>query len=118
MARAVRGRKETGVHIIAHGQPGGLAFSSALLSLDTLERNAGDLAVLGNSNGQGGELRLWRVAQGAHGAAFVDAIADATGARVSASARPVRLWVEDRRVPDCLDGVLISLYTGKSLGAA
>jgi hypothetical protein len=44
--------------LFAHGQPGGLAFSSALLSLDTLERKAGDLAVLGSAIGQGGELRL------------------------------------------------------------
>ena len=88
MARAVRGRKGLeAVHIMAHGQPGGLAFSSALLSLDTPERNAGDLAVLGSAIGQGGELRA--VAQGEHGTAFVDAIADATGARVAASARPV-----------------------------
>jgi len=112
MARAVRGRK--GLDAIAPGQPGGLAFSSAPLSLDTLERNAGDLAVLGSAIGQGGERRLrsCAITQCEHGSAFVDAIAEATGARVAASARrggaaarrKTMYGGEDRRVPDCLDG--------------
>ncbi|WFU38082.1 VCBS domain-containing protein [Bradyrhizobium sp. CB82] len=92
MARAVRGRKGLqAVHIIAHGQPGEVAFSAGRLSLDTIDRDAGELAVLGGAIGQGGELLIWScaVARGERGAAFVSAIADATGAKVAASERRI-----------------------------
>ena len=59
-----------------------------------------------NTRPQDEQIRA--LAHGAHGAAFVDAITDATGARVAAaSARRVGAaarWVEHRKVPDCLDG--------------
>ncbi|WP_156944503.1 DUF4347 domain-containing protein, partial [Bradyrhizobium sp. Ec3.3] len=92
MARAVEGRKGLeAVHIIAHGQPGEIAFSAGLLSLETIDQDRDDLAVLGSVIGEGGELRLWScaVAQGEHGAAFVHAITNATGAKVAASVRRV-----------------------------
>ncbi|MGY4478358.1 Ig-like domain-containing protein [Bradyrhizobium sp. USDA 3364] len=90
MARAVQARSGLkAIHIVVHGQPGTMAFSAGLLSLDTLDRVAGDLAHLGSAITRGGELRLWScaVAQGEHGAAFIDAIAAATGAKVVASAQ-------------------------------
>ncbi|WP_420965872.1 VCBS domain-containing protein [Bradyrhizobium sp. B120] len=92
MARAVQARSElNAIHIVAHGQPGTMAFSAGLLSLDAMDRVAGDLADLGSAITQGGELRLWScaVAQGEYGAAFIDAIAAATGAKVVASAQRV-----------------------------
>ncbi|WP_156928546.1 VCBS domain-containing protein, partial [Bradyrhizobium sp. th.b2] len=92
MARAVEGRSELeAIHVIAHGQPGAIAFSAGLLSLDTMDRVARDLAHLGSAITQGGELRLWScaVAQGEYGAAFIDAIAAATGAKVVASVERV-----------------------------
>ncbi|WP_338831730.1 VCBS domain-containing protein [Bradyrhizobium sp. 27S5] len=92
MARAVKGRSGLeAIHIVAHGQPGEIAFSAGLLSLDTMDRVARDLAHLGSAITQGGELRLWScaVAQGEYGAAFIDAIAAATAAKVVASAQRV-----------------------------
>ncbi|WP_338699118.1 VCBS domain-containing protein [Bradyrhizobium sp. 26S5] len=92
MARAVKGRSGLeAIHIVAHGQPGEIAFSAGLLSLDTMDRVERDLAHLGSAITQGGELRLWScaVAQGEYGAAFIDAIAAATAAKVVASAQRV-----------------------------
>ncbi|MGY4620806.1 VCBS repeat-containing protein [Bradyrhizobium sp. USDA 4472] len=92
MARAIRGsRGLEAIHIIAHGRPGELAFSAGLLSLDTIDREAGELVLLGDAIGQRGELRLWScaVARSEQGAAFVRALANVTGAKVAASERRV-----------------------------
>jgi VCBS repeat-containing protein len=92
MARALSGRQRfEAIHILAHGEPGEIAFSAGLLSIDTLEADAADLAEIGSAINPDGELRLWScsVVQGERGAAFVQAIAAAVGAKVAAASDPI-----------------------------
>jgi len=75
------------VHVIAHGAPGRVNFTSGDWSFATLEEDAENLAGIGRVLAEDGELRLWScdTAVGAAGAAFIAALADATGADVAAS---------------------------------
>src|SRR5579862_4366829 len=75
------------IHIIAHGAPGRVSFSSGEWSHATLEAYAGDLAAIGRALGTGGALRLWCCdsAAGVQGAVFVEALARSTGADVAAA---------------------------------
>ena len=88
IARTLRDRANLAVvHILAHGRPGEVSFGAGPLSLDTLDEDAADLAAIGHALGDGGDLRLWscETGQGARGAAFVAALAEAAGAEVAAA---------------------------------
>ena len=88
MARAVQGRDGfEAIHVIAHGRPGEVSFSAGALTVETIDQHAADLGLAGAAIGRDGDLRLWScaVAQGERGAAFVDAIARASGADVAAA---------------------------------
>src|SRR5260370_35019859 len=58
MARAVQGREGLeAIHIIAHGRPGEVSFGAGVLSTDTIDEYALELAKIGRILGGGG-LRL------------------------------------------------------------
>ncbi len=87
IARAVAGRSLEVVHVIAHGQPGAVAFSGGLLDEQALEQHQADLAAIGAALGATGQVLLWccRTAASAAGTAFVEALAQITGVPVAAS---------------------------------
>src|SRR5690242_5599268 len=60
MARALAGRQGLkAVHVIAHGAPGIVNFAAGQLSSEALDVSAADLAAVGSSLEQDGELLLW-----------------------------------------------------------
>ena len=77
IARAVAGRNLEAVHVIAHGQPGAVAFSGGLLDSQALEQYQQELEAIGAALGATGQLLLWccRTAASAAGTAFVEALA-------------------------------------------
>ncbi len=87
IARAVAGRSLQAVHVIAHGQPGAVAFSGGLLDVQALEQHQQELAAIGAALGTTGQVLLWccRTAASAAGTAFVEALAQITGVPVAAS---------------------------------
>ena len=87
MVRAVKRRPDLdAVHVIAHGRPGEVSFGAGALSLDTTEEHAAELAEVGRML-RGGAIYLWtcETARGRRGAAFVEALARASGAPIAAS---------------------------------
>jgi hypothetical protein len=96
MARVTAGRRGLeAIHLIAHGRPGEVSFSAGALTLEQIsgERvegdlsESGELARLGAALGAEGILQIWACETGAgeRGAAFIDALAQRTGARVAAA---------------------------------
>jgi collagen type VII alpha len=88
IARALRGRQGLdAIHIVVHGRSGELSFSAGALSLASIDRNADDLAAIGDALGSDGDLLLWscRTGEGERGRAFVDALSRAAGAPVAAA---------------------------------
>src|SRR5271169_6547369 len=75
------------VHIIAHGSSGRVNLASGGWSIETLEHDAEELAVIGRALAVDGELRLWScdAASGPVGTAFIETLAQATGAGVAAA---------------------------------
>lgn len=75
------------VHVIAHGAPGRVGFSAGEWSVATIKEAANDLAAIGRSLAVDGDLRLWscETAWGEAGTAFIEALAKAVGADVSAA---------------------------------
>jgi hypothetical protein len=99
IARAVEGRDGLeAIHIVAHGEAGAVHFMSGTLSRANVDAHADDLAAIGGTLDRG-ELRLWtcETAQGEKGAAFVAALACATGAQVAASTGLVGSAAKDGR---------------------
>src|SRR5205823_1093649 len=85
MAAALADRRDlAAVHIIAHGAPGRVGFAAGDWSLETLARDAGDLAAIGRALAEDGDLRLWscETGRGDVGAALVEALEAAMGAYV------------------------------------
>ena len=87
IARAVAGRSLEAVHVIAHGQPGAVAFSGGLLNGQSLAQHQLELEAIGAALGATGQVLLWccRTAASAAGTAFVEALAQITGVPVAAS---------------------------------
>lgn len=88
MMTALQGR--TGldaIHIIGHGSSGLIDLGSTSVTTQTLTERAQDLATLGGALSTSGDILLYGcdVAAGADGLAFVNALAQATGADVAAS---------------------------------
>src|SRR5688500_1422100 len=66
MAEVLEGRSGlAAVHVMAHGAPGRVHFRSGDWSIDSLGRDAADLAVIGRALGPQGDLRLWSCEVGA-----------------------------------------------------
>ncbi|MGY4286168.1 hypothetical protein ACVWXO_005388 [Bradyrhizobium sp. LM2.7] len=87
IAGALKGRGALeAVHVIAHGKPGEISFSSGFLSLKTLPRFINELALIGAAVADG-ELRLWccQTARGTRGRSLIAAMADYTQAEVRGS---------------------------------
>jgi hypothetical protein len=88
MARAVQGREGQldAIHVIAHGRPGEVSFTSGALTVEGVGLYASDFAEIGRSL-PCGALQLWscRTAQGKRGVHFVDALAYVSGVEVAAS---------------------------------
>jgi collagen type VII alpha len=88
MVAALAGRRNlAAVHVIAHGAPGRVGFAAGEWSLETLARDAGDVAAIGRALAEDGDLRLWscETGRGTAGQAFVEALSEAAGADVSAA---------------------------------
>ena len=107
MARALEGRtKLDAIHVIAHGQPGEVSFAAGALSVETIEGETAGLGSFGAALGAEGALSIWACETGAgeRGAAFTDALAEETGARVATASGLVGAaarggtWALDRGV--------------------
>ena len=88
IAKAVKHRADlTAVHVIAHGAPGQVNIGAGRSRLRRLRRTARISAAIGRALGTDGCLLLWscRAAAGKRGAAFVEALARASGAEVAAA---------------------------------
>jgi Domain of unknown function (DUF4347) len=70
--------------VIAHGSPGRVSFAAGDWSADTVDQEADDLAAIGRALAASGDLRLWScdTAAGVAGTAFVEHLAQATGADI------------------------------------
>ncbi|MEM9087385.1 MAG: DUF4347 domain-containing protein [Cyanobacteria bacterium P01_F01_bin.53] len=79
------GRTVGGVHIFAHGQAGALQLGTTTLTADSLNGYAEDLAIWGDSQTQDVLLYGCNVAEGVTGNAFIDQLAQLTGADIQAS---------------------------------
>nr|WP_242033465.1 SBBP repeat-containing protein [Phormidium sp. FACHB-592] len=75
------------LHIVSHGQAGGLALGTDWLNLDKLRSYSGELQSWGNALTADADLLLYgcEVGEGALGHAFVQQLAQLTGADVAAS---------------------------------
>ena len=64
-----------------------MSFGAGTLSLHSIDEQAGDLGTIGTALGERGALMLWscQSGQGERGAAFVEALAHASGATVAAA---------------------------------
>ncbi|WP_293399780.1 DUF4347 domain-containing protein [Phenylobacterium sp.] len=88
MAQALAGRTDlAAIHIVGHGQAGVLMLGSATLGAGDIEAYAGELGAIGGALAPDGDIQLWgcEVGAGPEGAAFIQALADATGADIAAS---------------------------------
>ena len=91
IAAALAGRNSvSAIHIIANGGEGSIDFGAGSVRLADLAAHAADLAVIGEALSGDGDILLWScdTGAGAPGQAFVDALAQATGADVAASTGP------------------------------
>jgi hypothetical protein len=92
IAAALSGRAGLdAIHIIAHGAPGEVRFAAGVLSANSVNEHAADLAALGAALGQNASLMLWtcETGQGERGQDFVAALASSSGRQVAASRRLV-----------------------------
>ena len=88
MAEALAHRTDIqAIHIVGHGEAGALSLGSALLRVDNLDAYAGELGAIGRALAPGGDIQLWgcQVGAGAEGQAFIQALAEVTGADIAAS---------------------------------
>ncbi|MBK3733313.1 DUF4347 domain-containing protein, partial [Azospirillum brasilense] len=87
MVQALAGRRGIrALHVLCHGFEGGLQLGAARLDDATLGARAAELAAIGSCLADDGDILLYgcNVASG-HGGAFLDALADITGAAMAAS---------------------------------
>ena len=88
MAEALQGKSGIdAIHVISHGSDGRLILGGKNVDQTTLAAHADDLQKIGQALGTNGDILLYGcdIARGSAGAAFVDAVARATGADVAAS---------------------------------
>ncbi|MDD5250352.1 MAG: DUF4347 domain-containing protein, partial [Rhodocyclaceae bacterium] len=79
------------IHIVAHGQAGEVSFAAGALSRETLREHAESLLAIGEALAGDGQILLWscHTGQDERGAAFIAALARASGAEVAAAQGPV-----------------------------
>ncbi|MFC0252221.1 Ig-like domain-containing protein [Massilia consociata] len=88
MAQVLDGRNGIdALHLVSHGREGAVSVGSTLLTADSLPAHADALAVIRAALAPGADILLYGcdVGAGTNGAAFVAALAQATGADVGAS---------------------------------
>ncbi|TIP33265.1 MAG: DUF4347 domain-containing protein, partial [Mesorhizobium sp.] len=88
IAAALAGHRNlNAVHIVAHGAPGRVIFTSGEWSVVTLNDATDNLADIGRALAADGALRLWscHTASGGAGEAFIAALEAAVGSDVCAS---------------------------------
>jgi hypothetical protein len=75
------------IHIISHGAEGELAFANGVLNNANVNDYASQLKRIGSALSESGDLLLYgcNVAKGDDGLAFINTLADLTGADVAAS---------------------------------
>ena len=75
------------IHIISHGAEGELAFANGVLNNANVNDYATQLQRIGSALSESGDLLLYgcNVAKGDDGLAFINTLADLTGADVAAS---------------------------------
>jgi hypothetical protein len=92
MQAALADRRDlASIRILAHGRPGALRIGSGELTCESLVSHAAELAAIGRALGTDGDVQIYgcEVGKGSDGRAFVRALAEASGAAVSASSAPV-----------------------------
>jgi Ca2+-binding RTX toxin-like protein len=88
MARSLEGRTHLdAIHLIAHGRPGEVNFEAGPVSYETIKDETIELSGFGRALGREKALLIWACETGAgeEGAAFIEALAARTGARVAAA---------------------------------
>ncbi|PXW94007.1 uncharacterized protein DUF4347 [Sphaerotilus hippei] len=88
IARALAGRTEVGaLHVISHGEAGALQLGNGVVDLASIDAGSALMATIRGALAQDADLLLYGcdVAEGETGAAFIAALAEATGADVAAS---------------------------------
>jgi Domain of unknown function (DUF4347) len=88
IAAYLSGRTDvSAIHIVSHGEEGDLILGGSKVDATALALHSADLAVIKSALTDNGDILLYGcdVAKGSDGAAFVKAIATATGADVAAS---------------------------------
>ena len=88
MAQALEGRSDVAaIHVVSHGADGVLLVGSEALHAGNLAQHAQDLAIIGQALSADGDIQLWGcdIAATADGRAFIEALAQATGADIAAS---------------------------------
>ncbi|HXE10207.1 MAG TPA: DUF4347 domain-containing protein [Verrucomicrobiae bacterium] len=88
IAKVLHGHSQmVAIHIVAHGDPGVVGFSSGALTIETLNEHAPELAGIGDALAPEGALLLWscKTGSGARGATFIDALEHVTGASIEAA---------------------------------
>lgn len=80
-------RNVDALHLISHGSDGSVQLGSSALDMDTLRRDTGQIQAWGNAFSSDADILLYGcdVAAGTEGKAFVDRLAELTGADVAAS---------------------------------
>jgi hypothetical protein len=92
MQAALADRRDlASIRILAHGCPGALMIGSGELTGESLASHAAELAAIGQALGIDGDVQIYgcEVGKGSDGRAFVRALAEACGAHVAASSKPV-----------------------------
>ncbi|NQE63181.1 DUF4347 domain-containing protein, partial [Caulobacter sp. RHG1] len=88
MAQALEGRSDiAAIHVVSHGADGVLLLGSEALHAGNLAEHAQDLAIIGQALSANGDVQLWGcdIAATPQGQAFIQALAQATGADIAAS---------------------------------
>lgn len=88
MAKALEGRSDvTAIHVVSHGADGVLLVGAGALHVGNLAEHAEDLAIIGQALAADGDIQLWGcdIAATSTGEAFIQALAQATGADIAAS---------------------------------
>ncbi|WP_288378110.1 DUF4347 domain-containing protein [uncultured Massilia sp.] len=91
MAQVLEGRSGiAALHVLSHGREGAVSLGSLQLGSANLAEHGADLALIGAALAPDADILLYGcdIGAGTDGAAFVDALARATGADVAASSDP------------------------------
>ncbi len=120
------GRTDLGaIHILSHGANGALKFASGVVDSSNLADFADDLARIGAAITEGGDILLYGcfVAADGAGQAFVDSMADKTGADIAASIDPTGAeeaggdWVLEHATGPIADSEVIALLAESEFGS-